>query len=77
MMRQIFVAPLNAGTEQLCSNTVNQSSVIGDSYFGPVHVEGKFIGWYEMTSLREPGAMPLPGSPSASSYIWEQKLLEG
>ena len=28
----------------------------GDSYLGPVHVEGKFVGWYEMTSSREPGA---------------------
>jgi cholesterol oxidase len=28
----------------------------GDSYLGPVHVDGKFFGWYEMTSSREPGA---------------------
>ncbi|MCZ6831627.1 MAG: GMC oxidoreductase, partial [Gammaproteobacteria bacterium] len=27
-----------------------------DSYLGPVHVEGKFVGWYEITPSRGPGA---------------------
>ena len=28
----------------------------GDSYIGPVHVEGKFVGWYEVTPSRGAGA---------------------
>ena len=28
----------------------------GDSYLGPVHVEGNFVGWYELTPSRGAGA---------------------
>jgi len=27
-----------------------------DSYLGPVHIEGKFVGWYKLTPSRGPGA---------------------